>query len=186
MATILFISENYIKQNTTFSDNVDVKLLLSNVAPAQDFYIQDILGTNLYLDLQTKYSGQTLSNIEEQLVDIIKLALVYRAAEMSLPFMNLQVRNKGIVQLNSENAVQSDISGMKYLRHELKDRSEFYEERIIKFLENNKTSFPLYEDDTNTDIHPASKNPYDSDLYLDEYYKCGCKSNIDNCNCYKY
>lgn len=173
MATVLFISENYLKSNTTFSDNVDVKLILSNIKPAQDFYIQDLLGTNLYLDLQTKYSAQTLSNVEEQLVDIIKLATVYRAAEMSLPFMNLQIRNKGIVKLDSENAKQSDLAEMKYLRNEFKDRAEFYEERIIKFLQNNESSFPLYENDTNTDISPSAKIPYDSDLYLDDY--------TDNC-----
>jgi hypothetical protein len=183
MATVLFVSETYIKNNTTLSDNVDVKLIQSNIGPAQDFFLQDILGTNLFNDLKTKYSAQTLSVIEEQLVQIIKQAVVYRATELSLPFMNIQLRNKGLVNLNSENAVQSDLAGMKYLRNELKDRAEFYEERIKKFLENNESSFPLYADDTNDDISPNKRNTYDCDIYLGYPDKrCG-NINLDNCNC---
>ena len=181
MSLIKFITETEIKEKSPISNNVDIKLISDSVEYAQDAYIQDILGTNLYVDIQTKFSASTLSTIEQQLVDLIKPALIYRSIEQALPFMQSQIVNKGIVLKNSENSIQADLTHMKYLREELRGRTQFLSERIIKFLCNNKSSFPLYEDN-NDDINPTSKNGYyDCDLYLDSYNDCIC--NKTSCNC---
>jgi len=182
MALIKFVTETEIKDKSPISNNVDIKLISDSVEYAQDAFIQDILGTNLYVDIQTKFSGGTLSSIEQQLVDLIKPALIYRSVEQSLPFLQSQIVNKGIVHKNSDNATQADISYMRYLREELKGRAQFLQERIIKFLCNNKDSFPLYTSE-NDDINPTNKNGYyDCDLYLDSYNDC-CSCNQTNCQC---
>jgi hypothetical protein len=182
MAIIKFVTETEIKEKSPISNNTDIKLISDSVEYAQDAYIQDVLGTNLYNDIQTKFSAGTLSTIEQQLVDLIKPALIYRSIEQALPFMQSQIVNKGIVHKNSEFSQQADISYMRYLREELKGRTQFLTERIIKFLCNNKTSFPLYVAD-NDDINPTSKNGYyDCDLYLDSNNGCSCGKTSCNCN----
>ena len=181
MAIILLIGEQYLKEKTPLSNNIDIELLKSNIEFAQDSSIQDILGTNLYNDIQVKYSAQTLSSIEIDLVNLIKPTLAYRSAEQSMPFINAQIRNKGINQLNSENATQADIGYMRYLREELRSRAEFLSQRVIKFLCNNSDSFPLYTT-SNEDIEPSKKDGYtDFDLYFPTN-TCGCSSS-SSCNC---
>lgn len=180
MATVLFIGEQYLKDFTPASNNLDIEQVKPHIEYSQDAYTQDVLGTNLYNDLQTKYSGQTLSTIEQQLVLLIKPALAYRSLEATIPFINTQIRNKGLVNQNSENAVQAEMDRMRYLRDESKNRAEFYEQRVVTFLCNNKASFPLYTAD-NDDIDPSNKNSYDCDIYYTDY-SCNCQDK-NNCGC---
>lgn len=178
MATILLIGEQYLKDFTPVSNNTDIEQIKPHIEFSQDSYTQEILGTNLYNDIQTKYSAQTLSTIEQSLVAILKPALAYRSLEAAIPFMNTQIRNKGLVNQNSENAIQAEMDKMRYLREESRNRAEFYEERAKKFLCNNKTSFPLYEAD-NEDINPIKSSAYDSDLYFSSN-NCDCKTNCNH------
>jgi hypothetical protein len=176
------ITEEYIKNNTPIGKNVDIELIESNIQYAQEAYIQDILGTDLYNDIQTKYLNRTLSPDEETLVLYIKPALAYRAGEVSLPFMRGQLRNKGVVNMNSENSTQDDSSYMRYLRDELRGRSEYLEQVLKKYLCNNSALFPLYTF-SNDEINP-SQSGYDCDLFIGDVYYCrNCE--CYNCNCYK-
>lgn len=185
MASVLFIGEQYLKDFTPVSNNLDIEQVRPHIEFSQDSYVQDILGTNLYNDLQTKYSTQTLNAFETSLLLLIKPALAYRSTEASIPFINTQIRNKGLNLMNSENAIQAEIDRMRYLREECRNRAEFYEERVVKYLCNNSTQFPLYNI-TNDDITPSGKIRYESDLYFSEGV-CGClacKSNYDfGCGC---
>jgi|ERR1043165_4596735 hypothetical protein len=178
MALIYFIGEQYLKDKTVLSNNIDIELITPNIEYSQDSHIQPLLGSKFYNSLQLSYSAQTLNNYEVELVNLIKPALAYRSAEASLPFINLQIRNKGINKLNSENAVQADLADMKYLRDTLQSRSEFYEKRIQDYLCLNGNHFPDY---TNPDspIAPNQSSVFDCDLYF-KPSPCGDNS---NCNC---
>lgn len=177
------ISETYIKQNTPIGTNIDIELLESNIQYAQETYIQDILGTALYQDIQTKYKNQNLNSNEEVLMLYIKPVLAYRTGEVAIPFLQNQLRNKGIVNMNSENALQADIERMRYLRDELKGRSEFLSQRLITYLCNNSSLFPLYSSPED-DMYPTNSSQYECDLWFEETscncLKCG--SNYD-CGC---
>lgn len=165
MASILFIGEQYLKEKTVLSNNIDINLIVPNIEYSQDAYIQPLLGSKFYNSLQESYSAETLSSDEITLMNLIKPALAYRSAEASLPFINLQIRNKGINKLNSENAVQADLSEMKYLRDTLKSRAEFYESKIQDYLIKNGTLFPNYIN-PDTPIQPNQGSTFTCDLYL--------------------
>jgi len=181
MALILLIGEQYLKDFTPVSNNLDIEQVKPHIEYAQDSYVQDMLGTNFYLDIQGKYASQSLTTYEEQLVLLIKPGLAYRATEMSIPFLNTQIRNKGLNLMNSENALQAEVDRMRYLREETRNRAEFYEERVVKYLCNNSTQFPLYNL-SNDDIEPSGKVRYESDLYFSEG-TCGCLSCNSNYDC---
>lgn len=186
MANTLFIGEQYLKEKTVLSKNIDIDLIVPNIEFAQDNYIQSILGSTFYKSLQSTYSNQTLNVDEIDLVELIKPVLAYRASEASLPFVYMQIRNKGINKLNSENATPADFSEMKYLRELLISRSEFYEQRLINYLNLNGSKFPDYISSTSTDIAPNSSLNYDCDLFTGNYnsnntickrcgnYQCRC------------
>lgn len=170
MANILFIGEEYLKNKTVLSKNIDIDLIAPNIEFAQDNSIQTILGSTFYKSLQASYSAQTLNSDEIELMELIKQVLAYRSAEASLPFVYLQIRNKGINKLNSENATASDFSEMKYLRELLISRSEFYEQRLINYLTLNGSKFPDYISSSSIDIAPNSSLNYDCDLYTGNHY----------------
>lgn len=176
---VQFITEYYIRNNTPLSQNLDVKDIVNNIDPASDMHIQPVLGTPLYNDLLIKYSAQTLNTIETELVSLIQPALAYWAADMSVPFINYQIKNKGAQTQNGDfsNNVEKDITS--YLRNELKNRAEFYTQRIERFLQLSGNQFSLYVSPGTTDILPDNSTGYDSGVALYPN-RCGFRPNCYN------
>ena len=69
MATVLFISEETLKQETIISENVDPKLLVPTIKESQNIYLLPILGTSLYNQLVTQVSSNTVSAANVTLLD---------------------------------------------------------------------------------------------------------------------
>jgi hypothetical protein len=161
-----FISETYLRENTPFNQNLDINDIVNNIDPASDMHIQPILGKNFYDSLLLSYSAQTLTANETTLVMHIKPALAYRAAELSLPFIQYQIKNKGPQTQSGDNSAAIDLTTLRYLTNELKNRAEFYEQRLINYLCDNSASFPAYTTNNSTDISPSTASPYDSGFAL--------------------
>jgi len=66
-ANILFISETTLKDRSLLQDNVDPKLIRPTIKQAQDMYIEPILGTGLYQELQTQIEDATVSVLNAKL-----------------------------------------------------------------------------------------------------------------------
>ncbi len=161
----LFISQEFLKSYAPMSGNVDIALVFPHVEAYQSLYIQDVLGTSLYIDLQNKVVANTLSNIEIQLLDLCRQAIAWGALAKALPWINIQVRNKGLEKQTSDNASNADLADLKYLRNEANNTANFYIERIKRFLCDNSQSFPEFLEG-NEDVIPSNSSSYHSGLYL--------------------
>ena len=138
----------------------------------------------MYQSLQLAYSAQTLDQYQTAIVQLIKPALAYRAAEAILPFIHIQIKNKGTLNLDAEAGKQSSISDMKYLMQILKDRAEFYEQRIQDYLVLNGIHFPDYINPVMVGIRPDIKASFTSDLYFKDYQKNWFNNSLCvYCNC---
>lgn len=169
MATFIWITQHYIKTFTPINQNVDASDIAPHIETAQLINTRELLGKNLYDDLEQKQIADTLSPIEAELVDIVKQALAYRSAEIAIPFLSIKIRNKGTVRMRDEFAEPASVEEMKYLRSALADRAEYFEKRVVSFLCQFSTDFPLYTNDTtpHNQIYPNHNNPFDSDIYLE-------------------
>lgn len=163
MALILFTSEDYIKTYTPISELVDWSDIEPTVHLTQDSFIQDVLGSNFYTYLQIAYSGQSLNTNEIELMNKIKPALAYRVAEQTLPFINYQIKNKGVVSQTGDYMAAVDLETFRYLRGELKNKAEFYTKRLSNYLCTNAQLFPEYVSDNADDMKP-NKSGYDCGL----------------------
>jgi hypothetical protein len=174
MANVLFIGEEYIRENTVFNLNVDIKDIEQSAGVAQDMHIQPILGTTFYNYLETAYSAQTLTADEQELMSYIKPALAYQAAQMTLPFLAYNVKNKGPVTQFGENATNVDAGTFHFLRKEIQNRAEFYTQRLVAYLCKNANLFPLYvsSENASNDMAPNhQKSGYKNQIGL---YPNGC------------
>ena len=170
---MIWITQNYLKTLTPINNNVDVNDVQPHIETAQLIYTRELLGKIFYDYLDGKFSTNTLSAKETELFDIVKQSIAYRSAEIALPFLSIKIRNKGTVRLSDEFAQPAGLEEMKYLRHELKNRSEYFEKRVLEFLCQYSTDFPLWTagQDANGNkqqIWPNPNNPYDSDIYLED------------------
>ena len=163
---VLFISEEFLKQNTALSENLDPKLVYSFVQETQDMYIQDVLGSKLYNHLKASLSASTITTDETNLLLLIRPALANYTVYIAMPFLSLKLKNKGIVKPNTENSETASLSEIKYLREEYKNRGEFYVKRIQDYLCKNGSLFPDYTNPDNP-MWPNQNQGYDCPLFLD-------------------
>jgi hypothetical protein len=171
----LFIDDQYLKTYTPLGKSIDVDQIYPFVQEAQDIYIQDLLGTPLYNYLEYKlYIGTTFSTPyfiqqEVDLVNIASKALAYWTIYLALPHLAIQIRNIGVARATSDNTTISTVQELKYIREEMQNLAEFWNQRVVNFLCENSTYFPLYGA-ASDDMYPTNYQ-YDSDIYIEDRYK---------------
>ena len=164
---VLFISEQYIKDNTIVDENVSMKLLLPTVLDVQNIELHPCLGTGLYEDLQTKISlGSTNANEDTLIKSYIAPMLIKYVMVDSTVNLLARYRNKNVSNKSSDNSQPVDYKEMRFLMDNWRNKAEFYKERLIKYLCANSSLFPAYCDiNDSSDLAPDS-NAFTSSFYL--------------------
>lgn len=164
-----WINNSFLKSVTPLSNNIDINEVSNHIETAQLINVREILGKLLYDDMNTKILNNTLSTKELELYDILKYAIAYRSAEIGIPFLAIKLRSKGAVRLQDETSQPASLEELKYLRHELKNKAEYFEQRSKDFLLQFSKDFPLWLNYSSTqqEIYPNTDTSYDSDIYLD-------------------
>jgi hypothetical protein len=168
---IYFITESYLKNNTPITRNVDITDVAPYIKPASDMRVQAILGTYFYEYLLTEYNAQNLSNDETTLVEKIQPVVAWRAAEQAVFGLSYQLKNKGIqVQFGdySQNVGQSEVA---FVMAHYEQKANFYENRLINYILENKALFPQFTSTLNTDsdikpVDDCDDNDYNSTMIV--------------------
>jgi hypothetical protein len=170
MATnkVLFLSVDYLRDNTVINGNVDSEILEPFILLAQNVHIETIVGTKLYNNIIDEIIADTLSADNQTLLDdYLQPALLQWSLYESLPFINYKLTNKAISTKNSDNSDAVELDELHYLRTTVKDVAEYMSERATKFLKTNETTYPLYLLNTECDEIRPNKTNYFSGIVLD-------------------
>jgi len=182
MTTTLFISENKLKNFTDLNDMVDPSLLKNAVREAQDIHIQRILGYKLYQKMITDVNTSSLTGYYQTLMDdYLQDALLYWAYYEALEAIWLRPRNNGLLipQGGTEaQAVDSNTYDKK--RTSVKNKAEWYAERMVGWIIDNETRFPEFGTETGMEIVPDQSSQFRSPFvtrtgYVDQMEKLGVK-----------
>lgn len=153
----LFISENYIKENSAIDENTDYKKILPTIWQCQIQYIQGLLGTKLYEYLLTEIddlidNGTPLDAVDETLInDYIRDTHLYWAEyELQIPLL-YEFRNKNVSKNRSDNGTPIDLKESYRIENRFKDKAEFFSERLSDYLCANSTLYPTYQTESDTD-----------------------------------
>lgn len=156
------ITVTKIKKILPVSKNIDDNIIQPQIALAENKYIKPVMGTLLFDYIQDKYNQNGLDSIETQLVSIAQISLAYYVIENTLPFLSFVISEKGVQQQNGINSQSADPQGgadnLNYMRNELRNNGEFYQNEIRAFLNENKASFPLYDTPNN---NPTQTSNFD-------------------------
>ena len=145
MARVLFISEKYIKENSPVDDSVDMKIILPTVWQSQIMYIQNLLGTQLYEDLQSKIEAATIAGDDLTLVNdyVADCLLYYVVYELQVP-MTFKMRNVATSTDRSDFSDPVDLRQLARVENRMKDKAEYFAKRLSDYLCANTDLFPLY------------------------------------------
>lgn len=167
-ANILFISEQTLKDRSLLQDNVDPKLIKPTIKQAQDIYIEPILGTGLYRQLQTQIAANNVSVLNATLLNnyITDCLCWYVASEMVMS-LGYKLTNKNVLRKNSENSETPSLSELFDLMEYYKNKAETYAQRTTNYLTEFITSYPLYNNaGSGVDIIQPNGTSYSTGIYL--------------------
>lgn len=167
---ILFITETLFKERTGASTAIDGKQIFPIIKVAQDIYIQGALGSTLYKRLQDGIEDDDLNNSEKELLDdYITDTLVWYTMSLLPMSMGFQLFSKGFLQKTAEESTAPSRSDLELIEARYSKTAEYYKTRLIKYLQENYTSFWEYLNNTQTidTIFPESRG-YTCPIYIGE------------------
>lgn len=179
-----FLNTDYIYKYTVIENNVDADLITKFIWQAQDLNIQAVLGSNLYnklMDDCPNFTGAYKTLVKNYVQPALAEWVVYH----SLPFINFRLTNKAVSQKSSDNSNPSTVDDLKWLRDQVRNNAEFYNERVKDYIKNNQSSFPEYfTSDLSYEIKPNSTNYFSGIWTKGKGFKGPNppSSNIDSCD----
>ena len=150
MATY-FITESYLKSQTPITANVDVTDVTPFIKTQSEMRVQPILGTYFYDIILAKYNAQTLTANEEILVSKIQPLIAWRSAEDAVFNLTYQLKNKGLQKQDGDNSTSVSPDEMAFGMKMYSQKAAFYEQRLFKYLEDNRDLFADFTSKSNTD-----------------------------------
>lgn len=153
-SSTLFISCDYLKRNSSISNNVDDSLLKPLIALSQDRYVEPILGSVLMAKIVSdiQANAYTASTVYRTLLETyVQPMIVQYVLVEGVYNIHNQIDNKGILNKHSEMSEKAEASAINRMSDQALQNGNFYGERLIKYLRANYTLFPELNP-TNTDL----------------------------------
>ena len=191
MNRALFIEEEEMKQDSLLSENIDGGLIKNLIYEAQEMYILPLLGSRLYQELQDQITSGSSAITEYNytlLADYIQPALKRYTTADAYVFLNFRLTNKAVSTSNSQYSTAVDISTGKELHSMVKEKAEFFGQRMVAYLRSNTDKYPLY---LNNGIHDGELSPDKSAYFCGIYFprtshfltNTSGLGNESNCDC---
>ena len=181
MTTTLFISENKLKNFSDLNNALDHDLLKNAVREGQDIHIQRMLGNKLYLEMIDKVNNSQVTGNYLTLMNYIQDALLYWAYYEALEAIWLRPRNNGLlIPQGGQEAQAADTNIYDKKRESVKNKAEWYSERLVGYLIDNQTLFPSFGTETGMEITPDQTSQFKSpfvarNAYYERMEKMGIK-----------
>ena len=181
MTTTLFMSENKLKNFSDLNNALDPDLLKNAVREGQDIHIQRMLGNKLYLEMIDRVNNSNVVNQYLTLMSYIQDALLYWSYYEALEAIWLRPRNNGLlIPQGGAEATAADTAIYDKKRESVKNKAEWYSERLVGYLIDNETQFPSFGTETGMEIVPDQSSQFKSPFvtrqgYVDQMQKLGVK-----------
>lgn len=136
---VLFISEDYIKSESTLDNNVSGKYLLTAIKMAQDVELRSIIGKCLLEAIQAKIFNKEIDEQEnviyKDLLDAyIQPFLLYQVlSEIIIP-VSYKMSNFGLMQSSDEKDYAVDNKQINLVREYYLNKANVYKKRLQDYL----------------------------------------------------
>ena len=136
------INYQYLKTETDISQNVPEAELDNPIKRAQEM-AEMVLGSALYAELDSQHPNFTGANAT--LITYVKKFLAWQAYQFWLVKANFKTHASGLRVHREENSDPASDKQMADLIKDAKSWAQTQKEKMIQYLDDNYTSFPLYE-----------------------------------------
>jgi len=144
--TIYFITAQTLQKSGFIHGNVNTEVIRSSIIRCQDRFIEPLLGSPLYEDLQSKVKAGTLNANETLLMDKYIRPLLTAHVEIRVARrITTQIRNAAASKATDPNFTTGTNDDLTNLRDDIHKDIEFYTRKLVGYLCENEEDFPLYD-----------------------------------------
>lgn len=134
---------------------------------AEEFQLQEILGSEFYQDFKASLLGEIYSEELTNLLKRVKAFIAYTALLEAIPELNIQITGSGFKVLSSADGISQKLlassSDITYLQAKYQKMSDYYRQSLFVFLENNQETYPSYVSPSVTGKKSVTDLPDNSD-----------------------
>ena len=187
-----FCTTQYLKDNTPINLNVDDTLLTMAILDAQNLYVQPVLGTKLYNKISSLIASGDISTptyvkYKDLLDNWILDCVTHYAMVEALPYVRYKIMNKSVGGQSSDNSNPGDLEDMKFVLQNIRNKAEFYCQRLADHVLQYHQDYPEYTNATKIDEMRPDGVAYFSGMELeDRHSSCdrtmGYNSHTKNLN----
>jgi len=152
-----FVTEEFVKEKTHITQNVDAQSISPFFEMAMIAYVQPILGYTFLNDLLVKYNADDLNSDETTLVEFISYVVAFYAAYDAVPSLTFPVGNKGINSQSGDFSQSVGLDIVNYIRRDIYKFAKIREDALRMYLYENADKFELYESVDNQSIVEPDK-----------------------------
>lgn len=146
MKITYLISPQSVKDVTNISDNLSEKYILTAIREAQQTELTTVLGVHFISTIEHLIENNEIGNPEHAnikfvLDNYISYFLIYNVIEKLIPLVSVKLDNAGAVMSENEDVENLSFSDMLKLQDYYRQKSDFYKQRLQKYLRNNRSMF---------------------------------------------
>jgi hypothetical protein len=178
------ISEQRLKDFTPINENVDTSELRFSIQMAQNIFVQESLGTNLFEHMLHLISGGTITqpaniHYKNLLDDFIAPMLTQFAFYLSLDNFFVKFVNIGLQSFRSEQSNPIGIKEFQFMKNSAKNQAEFLDNLLRRHLIFNNQNFPQYTLTTNNgQLIPEFQGAFKQSITLPAFGRSGSRYGV--------
>lgn len=145
MSNVLLISVEDVKDILPINDNIDGGYIRPAIDMAQDFYLEETLGTSLtdkLKDLVASSGGKAIAEPYKELLDKIAKMLAHYACAYIIENVAAKVANAGVMRTEDEKMYSLSQSEIDLMAKREVKRGDAYRGRLQKYLIANYSKYP--------------------------------------------
>lgn len=172
---VLLVSEDYIKTNTSISDNICGDFILPSIYFAQHQYLEEFLGSAMVRKLQELVAEDTINLVEnvkykELLDDYILDYLAYMVVVEVIVATSFKISNMGSTRTDGEKESNISYNEVMKLKDYYKDKADYIQYRTQRFLIAHYNDYPeLSNYKSVEDLQPNLYSAADVPIFLGGY-----------------
>lgn len=163
---ISLITVNDIKTGTSISNSIKTEILQPFIELSELDFIKPVIGADLLEELKqqigTGVTANTLTTLNRILLSKIKPVNCYGAWFKFVRLGHYKQTEKGVTKQSSNDSESVDRDELNDLKKDLKEIIATYDKELRDYLEDNKTSYPLY----NSTCGSGAGNDFTTGIYL--------------------
>jgi len=131
----------------TIIGNGDIELYTTYLNDAEDYLANEIVGADLFTDLQETHSGSDNTESKwDKALDLCRNIVALKAYHIAIPFLDLIQTQNGFAVASNSNQAPASKERVKALREGVQNRLNDAIEGLLKFMDDNLDLFTVWSE----------------------------------------